>query len=192
MPSGRPARILVEVDEPALRGILTRALRAAGYDVRCMEDVEGRAHARFDLLVTNISVAELQRRFPGPPILHLDQLATPYDPAPDDMLHLYTPFSLDGLLEEATRLLEGRMGSRRSEPLAASYTPGVGYSRMPQDDSSRRPLRGRLRDPECRLELLRVCRDVRRESADLRQESQALRARLHQLMEERVRLFHLL
>ena len=30
MPSGRPARILVEVDDPALRGILTRALRAAG------------------------------------------------------------------------------------------------------------------------------------------------------------------
>ena len=180
MPSGRPARILVEVDDPALRGILTRALRAAGYDVRCMEDVGGRAHARFDLLVTNISVAEL------------DQLATPYAPAPANVLNLYTPFSLDGLLEEADRLLEERMGSRQSEPLAASYTPGVGYSRMPQDDSSRRSLRGRLRDPECRLELLRVCRDVRRESADLRQESQALRARLHQLMEERLRLFHLL
>jgi DNA-binding NtrC family response regulator len=57
---GRPGRILVVDDEPALGGYLARVLRSGGHDVvheLSSEDALGRIHAeQWDLLITDIEL----------------------------------------------------------------------------------------------------------------------------------------
>ena len=52
-------------------------------------------------------VADLRRRFPGLPILHLADLSRPIQPLlPDDVPTLPKPFSVNALLTAVDQLLE--------------------------------------------------------------------------------------
>ena len=102
--------------------VLKRALEGAGYEVVAMNDGQAGLNAAstadpsYDLVVTNNCmphlsgaemVAALRKRFPGLPILHLDDLSFPHDSGlPADVPNLYKPFSIDRLLEEVGSLLE--------------------------------------------------------------------------------------
>lgn len=117
----RPGRILVVEDDPAIRQILTRALREAGYDVVAMNDGQAgwdavqNAELPYQLVVTNNRlphlsgpelVARLREQFPGIPVLHLDDVSRPHaPPLLADVRSLYKPFSIDGLVDEVARLL---------------------------------------------------------------------------------------
>ena len=125
MATARRARILVVDDEPAIRHVLARALRDAGYEVVTMSDgaaglnAATSAEAPYDLVVTNNCmphlsgaqlVAALRERFPDLPILHLDDLSQPdAAPLPPDVPNLSKPFLVERLLEEVGRLLGPRV-----------------------------------------------------------------------------------
>jgi DNA-binding response OmpR family regulator len=108
-------------DDEAVRRVLVRALLEDGYEV---VDVNDRREAvaatnleSFDLVITNVSMpgltgeqmaAELRRRFPGLPILHLDDLAHPLGAElPPEIRSLANPFSVEGLLAAVAHLLKG-------------------------------------------------------------------------------------
>ena len=122
-PQSPSARILVVDDEPAVRQLIVRALRPEGYEVIAVNDgqaaldaVEG-ADAPYDLVVSNSHLAHLSgvelierlgRRFPGLPVLHLDDLSRPEHPISEAAATLYRPFSVDALVLEVRRLLRRR------------------------------------------------------------------------------------
>jgi len=125
MATERQARILVVDDEPAIRQVLSRAVRQAGYEVVTMNDgaaglnAATSAEAAYDLVVTNNCmphlsgaelVAALREQFPDLPILHMDDLSEPGPGAlPPDVPNLHKPFSMERLLEEVGRLLGPRV-----------------------------------------------------------------------------------
>jgi len=122
MPTERKARILVVDDEPSVRHMLERVLGAEGYEVVGMEDgaagltAASTAKGSFDLVITNNHmphlsgeqlVDELRRRFPGLPILHLDDLSRPIGAKlPRDVPSIPKPFNIDRLLTAVTYLLK--------------------------------------------------------------------------------------
>jgi DNA-binding response OmpR family regulator len=121
-------RVLVVDDEPAIRDHLVRAVGMAGYDVVAVADREAglvaarNAELPYDLVVTNSYmpslsgeelIGQLRNLYPGLPILHLQDLAHPIGPNASSVPTLYQPFSIDALLEAATRCLEERI--RRAE-----------------------------------------------------------------------------
>jgi DNA-binding response OmpR family regulator len=116
-----PARILVVEDEPAVRDVLIRALREAGYEVVGMDDglagwdAATTATAPYDLVVTNNCmphmngaelVAKLRARFPNLPILHIDDRSD-RDPGhlPADVPNLTKPFRIETLLDRVQELI---------------------------------------------------------------------------------------
>jgi CheY-like chemotaxis protein len=115
MSPNRAPRILVVEDEPAVRRLVARALQEEGYEVVAVSDGQAgldavsRADALYDLVVTNNHmprmggaelIAELRSRFPGLPILHVDDLSQPLSAAlPPDVPTLYKPFRIERLLE---------------------------------------------------------------------------------------------
>jgi DNA-binding response OmpR family regulator len=121
MPTEPKARILVVDDEAAVRHMLERALTAEGYEVVGMADgaagltAASTAQGSFDLVITNSHmpnlsgdqmVTELRRRFPGLPILHLDDLSRPLgDTLPANVPSIPKPFSVEGLLTVVSHLL---------------------------------------------------------------------------------------
>lgn len=120
MPTGRQARILVVGDDSTVRSMLCRALGEDGYDVVGVDDrreaVAGIAPELFDLVITNVTmtgltgdqmVAELRRRFPGLPVLHLEDLAHPLGAElPPEISALAKPFSVEGLLATVAHVLK--------------------------------------------------------------------------------------
>jgi DNA-binding response OmpR family regulator len=100
-----PSRILVVDDEPAIREVLSRALRQAGYEVVAMYDgsagwdAASSAEVPYDLVVSSNCmpglsgtemVAPIREMFPDMPILHLDDLSRPHHrPLPEDVPNLY-------------------------------------------------------------------------------------------------------
>ena len=110
----RPPRVLVVDDEAAVRALIVRALREAGYDVVAVSNGEAGLNAAktagvsYDLVVTNSYmqsltgeqlIGHLRGLFPDLPILHLDNLAQPIGPNAEMVPTLYKPFSIGGLLE---------------------------------------------------------------------------------------------
>src|SRR3712207_7928556 len=90
MRAERSRRILVVDDEPAVRRLIERALEPEGYEVVAVADGQAgltaakTAGADFDLVVTNTFlpnvsgpdlIRELQRLYPGLPVLHLEDLS---------------------------------------------------------------------------------------------------------------------
>ena len=129
MPADRAVRILVVDDEPTVRALLTRALREEGYEVVAVTDGEAGLNAAetaakpYDLVVTNSFmphmhgeelIAHLRELFPSLPILHLDDLSREVDRDPDTATvpTLYKPFSMETLLGEVRRLLNGRVAGQ--------------------------------------------------------------------------------
>jgi DNA-binding response OmpR family regulator len=122
MPTGRRARILVVDDDEAVRSVLVRALVEDGYEVVEVNDRREAVAATnlesFHLVITNVSMpgltgeqmaAELRRRFPGLPILHLDDLAHPLGAElPLEIRSLAHPFSVEGLLAAVAHVLKER------------------------------------------------------------------------------------
>ncbi len=103
------SRILVVDDEPAVREMVTRALRDDGHEVVSVADGRvalGRAsQGDIDLVITNSRmpgmsgaelIAILSDRFPGLPLLHIDdpsQTTSREHRVPDDVVTLNEPFS---------------------------------------------------------------------------------------------------
>jgi|SoiMethySBSTD1v2_1073268.scaffolds.fasta_scaffold167658_2 DNA-binding response OmpR family regulator len=120
MPTDRRARILLVDDDEAVRSVLGRALVEEGHEVVEVKDrreaVAAASPELFDLVVTNVSMpgltgkemaAELQRRFPGLTVLHLDDLAHPLGAdLPPEISAIAKPFSLEGLLAAVAHLLK--------------------------------------------------------------------------------------
>ena len=110
--------VLVVDDESQVRGVMSRALREAGYRVAEVESgEEALALARtiaFDAIVTDshmpgLGGAELLHQFrqewPAMPILRVSGSPAPERHAPDRVLHLQKPFSVDGFLRTVELLL---------------------------------------------------------------------------------------
>jgi len=122
MPTDRRARILLVDDDEAVRSVLGRALVEDGYEVVEVKDrreaVAATGPEFFDLVVTNVSMpgltgkemaAELQRRFPGLTVLHLDDMAHPLGAdLPPEISAIAQPFSMEGLLAAVAYLLKHR------------------------------------------------------------------------------------
>jgi DNA-binding response OmpR family regulator len=115
-------RILVVDDEPMVRGLITRILTDAGYEVvavadgRAALDTAREADAEFDMIITNnympgLSgpelIARVRQDFPKLPILHVDDIAHRGRGAalPPDVPTIYKPFSIATLTEAVRRLL---------------------------------------------------------------------------------------
>jgi len=117
----RRPRILVVDDEPGIREVIARVLRAEGFEVVLVNDgraglVAAReAEEPYDLVITNSYmphlsgeqlIQQLGQQFPDLPVLHLDDVTYPttspdFPPVPT----LYKPFRLSELCEEVRRLL---------------------------------------------------------------------------------------
>jgi len=122
MPTERKARLLVVDDERTVRHMLERVLTAEGYEIVGLEDgaagltAASTAEGLFDLVITNNYmphrsgeelVAELRGRFPGLPILHLDDLSRPIGAKlPPGVPSIPKPFNIDSLLTVVTYLLQ--------------------------------------------------------------------------------------
>ena len=124
----RPLRILVVDDEPAIRALIERGLRQAGYDVVAVNDGAAALNAArtadisYDLVVTNAHmpsmtgeqlIGQLRSLFPDLAILHLDDLAHPLGPNAQSVPSLRKPFAMDALLEAVALALSQR--SERKE-----------------------------------------------------------------------------
>jgi len=115
-------RILVVDDDPAVRMMVTEALRHEGYEVVSLADgaagLETAAHQLFDLIVTNrfmphMSGEELAARikelYPGLPIPHVGVRS--YDDVvafPPDTYHLPNPFNLTVFRHTVRNILDHR------------------------------------------------------------------------------------
>ena len=125
MSSETVARILVVDDEQAVRELVVRALRGAGYEVVAVNDGLAAldacktADAPYDLVITNNRmphlsgeemIARLRVACPGLPIIHLDDRSTSFT-LPNDVPNLGKPFNLDLLLEMVATELR-RTGAR--------------------------------------------------------------------------------
>lgn len=114
-------RVLLVEDENAIRNLLDRALRDAGYDVLLASDgVTGfriATEAAVDLVVTNNRlpgmsganlIAALRRQRPNLPILHIDDQS--HRPGgteliPPDVVTLRKPFSVEAFQSTVKELL---------------------------------------------------------------------------------------
>jgi CheY-like chemotaxis protein len=120
MSAMRALRILVLDDEPAVLKLMTRLLREEGHEVVAVDSCQAclrasiAAHPAYDLVITNTPspdlsgtehIQQLQRLFPGLPILHLDDLSLPYQLVAGTMTTPYVPFSLDAVLDAVDRLV---------------------------------------------------------------------------------------
>jgi DNA-binding response OmpR family regulator len=124
MPTERKARILAVDDDPAVRHMLERILASEGYEVVGVTEsaaglsTAGAALEGVDLVITNSHLpdlsgeqllAELHRRFPGLPILHLDDLSHALGSGPSrDLPAAPKPFRVDALLAAVAGLVERR------------------------------------------------------------------------------------
>jgi CheY-like chemotaxis protein len=115
-------KVLVADDEPAVRAVVTRSLREAGYDVTAAEDGwsawREAQNQGFDLVITDHAmpnmtgsklVKRLRERYPALPIIMITgYFAEPDTPGglPNDVLLIYKPFSSDSLLTQVQRMLE--------------------------------------------------------------------------------------
>ena len=116
-----PARILLIEDEPAIQAFLGRLLRGAGYAVDLLTDpqtaLETMQDGHYALVITNSLmqgpggaklVAQMRRRYPALPVLHLDDQSQPQVPEfPTDVPTLTKPF-LNEVLLDTVRALVGR------------------------------------------------------------------------------------
>jgi DNA-binding response OmpR family regulator len=123
MAAARASRILVVDDEPSIRALLVRVLKAEGYEAVALNDGLAGLDAAltaadpYDLVITNNRmphlsgaelVAQLRAAHPGLPILHLDDLSRPEAAElPPDVPNLRKPFNLAALLTYVGRLLQG-------------------------------------------------------------------------------------
>jgi DNA-binding response OmpR family regulator len=121
MPTERKARILAVDDDPAVCYMLERVLTREGYAVVGMADAAGGPPATataldgFDLVIANSHMphltgdqmaAVLRGRFPGLPILHLNDLSWLVGARPaHEVPSLPGPFRLDALLAAVRQLL---------------------------------------------------------------------------------------
>src|SRR5262245_4882817 len=124
-PAPNRPRVLVAEDDPAVRSMLQRLLRDAGFEVRTAKHGDEalglalRASGEFDLVVTDIRMPvmdglELARRlgerWPGLPVLYISgydvELSAGSRRAGTRQALLRKPFDLDELLREVTRLLD--------------------------------------------------------------------------------------
>jgi DNA-binding NtrC family response regulator len=122
------ARILVVDDEPSVLAVVSRALRDEGHEVIAVSNgqtaFDVASDQTIDVVVTNnctpgLSGADLlsalRRRFPGLPILHLDDhsLATHSQfQVPADVPTLFKPFDLVALQAAVRRLVKPRRPSQ--------------------------------------------------------------------------------
>jgi len=122
------ARILVVDDEPSVLAVVSRALRDEGHEVIAVSNgqtaYDVASDQTVDVVVTNNCMpglggadllSALRRRFPGLPILHLDDpsLAThSHFQVPADVPTLFKPFDLVALQAAVRRLLKPRRPSR--------------------------------------------------------------------------------
>jgi DNA-binding response OmpR family regulator len=123
MAGDRTPRILVVDDEPSIRALLMRILKAEGYESVALNDGLAGLDAAltaadpYDLVITNNRmphldgaelVAHLRAAHPDLPILHLDDLSRPgAAELPPDVPNLYKPFNVEVLLDHVERLLQG-------------------------------------------------------------------------------------
>lgn len=118
------ATILVADDDDAVRAIVVRCLRAAGYDVleaSSGDEALGHAHALPDLLIADLVMPPLggleladalRRRVPGLAVLHISGYAPRTDFNGDATAMLLSkPFSLDELRDHVDWLLAMRAPS---------------------------------------------------------------------------------
>jgi DNA-binding response OmpR family regulator len=111
--AGSGARILVVDDDRAVRELVVRALREAGYEIVAVSDglaaleAAETAAAPYDLVITNNRmphlsgeemIARLRVECPCLPIIHLDDRSTT-STLPNDVPNLEKPFDFDLLLK---------------------------------------------------------------------------------------------
>jgi two-component system OmpR family response regulator len=123
-------RILLVHDEPAVRTLITRALRQESYQVVSVTDGQAGLNAAksadgpYDLVITNSYlphltgeqvIEQLRQLFPGLPILHLDDLSHPAPSSAEDAPTPYKPFSLDDLLAAVRRLIAASPSSLKDQ-----------------------------------------------------------------------------
>jgi DNA-binding NtrC family response regulator len=116
------AKILVVDDEPSVLAVVSRALRDEGHEVIAVSNGQTAYDVALDqtvdVVVTNKRmpglngaelVSALRKRFPGIPILHLDDHRTatqsPFQ-VPADVPTLFKPFDLAALQAAVRRLLK--------------------------------------------------------------------------------------
>jgi CheY-like chemotaxis protein len=123
-PAPNRQRVLVAEDDPAVRTMLQRLLREAGFEVRTArhgDEALGmalRASGEFDLVVTDVRMPvmdglelarRLRERWPGLPVLYISgydvELSSGSRRGGIRQSLLRKPFDLDELLREVTRLL---------------------------------------------------------------------------------------
>jgi DNA-binding response OmpR family regulator len=116
-----PVRVLLLDDEPAIQAFVSRLLGEAGYVVDVLTDpltaLEAIRDGYYALVITNsvmqgpagsALVAQLRRRYPALPVLHLDDQSHPYgEDFPADVPTLTKPFEND-LLLDTVRALAGQ------------------------------------------------------------------------------------
>ena len=119
-----PPRVLIAEDDPAVRTMLQRLLRDAGFEVRTArhgDEALGmalRASGEFDLVVTDVRMPvmdglelarRLRERWPRLPVLYISgydvELSGGSRRGGPRQALLRKPFDLDELLREVTRLL---------------------------------------------------------------------------------------
>jgi len=124
-PAPNPQRVLVAEDDPAVRTMLQRLLRDAGFEVRAAQHGDEalgmalRASGEFDLVVTDVRMPvmdglelarKLRERWPGLPVLYISgydvELSAGSRRSGARQSLLRKPFDLDELLREVTRLLD--------------------------------------------------------------------------------------
>jgi len=122
MAADRTPRILVVDDEPSIRALLVRVLKAEGYDAVALNDGLAGLDAAltaadpYNLVITNnhmphLSGAELVAQLHAAhldlPILHLDDMSQPEAAdLPPGVPNLFKPFRMEALLEHVKRLLQ--------------------------------------------------------------------------------------
>ena len=127
------AKILVVDDEPSVLVVVSRALRDEGHEVIAVSNGQTAYDVALDqvvdVVVTNNGmpglgsaelVSALRKRFPGLPILHLDDHSLATDSrfqVPAEVLTLFKPFDLVSLQAAVRRLLKPR---RPSQPELAT------------------------------------------------------------------------
>jgi DNA-binding response OmpR family regulator len=130
MSSDRAPRILLVHDAPAVRTLISRALRQESYEVVSVTDGQAglngarTADAPYNLIITNSYlphltgeqlIDQLRQLFPGLPILHLDDLSHPTPSSAENAPAPYKPFSLDDLLAAVRRMLAASPSSLESQ-----------------------------------------------------------------------------
>jgi DNA-binding response OmpR family regulator len=137
-------RVLVLDDEPAILLLVSRILGEAGYTVDVLTDPllapEAVQDGRYALVITNSVIegpagvkliAELRRRHPTLPMLHLDDQSYPQVPEfPADVPRLTKPFGNDELVDAVRILVAGR-GSKEPCPKQPRHEKEQGVTPRP-------------------------------------------------------------